>query len=666
MRSTAVTAVPETPRAPEPAALPSPGPLTTFWLTVRDYLSLDLRSLALFRVGLGFLILTDLANRWPDLTAFYSDEGIAPSYLLSKDYPASIHAWFGSPGYQVFLHLLACLFAVGVLVGYKTQLMTLLSWFLLLSSQGRNEAVLHGGDVLLRLLAFWGIFLPLGACFSLDALTRARRLNQRYRFFSAGTIALTLQVCFVYWFAAIWKLTGETWAEGTAVYYALSVDGFTTRIGQYLMKFPEVMKWLTWGTLYLERFGPVFLFMPFYHGLCRVLTILAFIGLHAGLGLCLALGNFPPVCWLAWIVLLPPWFWEKVGAWLHKPGSEKLVISYDASRTACATAAAFLRTFLLLYKAELVPLPVAPANGTAKGQPRSWLTVTRPGADVSGFDAVVELVRLSPLFGRLAFVLKWESVHRAGERLFQRFGAARAQSVQPAMLEEQPPPPAPGLTQTVVVLFLIVYVFALNVQNVEWVWRKEDPDKPKQPSPVSAVGPRARRAVELVKDIPVLPKQMNGLAWALGIDQGWGVFAPNPGTYDGWYVIVGTLKNGEKVNLFTGGRPLDEVKIGAPIRWEKPDLVSETYVNSRWRKFFLNMSGTRYENLWPYFADYLCREWDARHQGPEELVWVDVFFMEEITLPPGQPYPEAPKRWKIHYPCPSKHQALDSEAASAP
>src|SRR5262249_26018802 len=64
------------PRKPPPA--PDPVPLTAIWRTVQDFFSLDLRTLALFRVLLAYLLLADLANRWPDLTALYSDEGSVP------------------------------------------------------------------------------------------------------------------------------------------------------------------------------------------------------------------------------------------------------------------------------------------------------------------------------------------------------------------------------------------------------------------------------------------------------------------------------------------------------------------------------------------------------------------------------------------------------------
>ena len=73
----------------------------------------------------------------------------------------------------------------------------------------RNPVVLHGGDMTIRLMLFWAVFLPTGARFSVDA-GRKPAAVQPTRALSLGTAALTFQVCFVYWFAAAFKAHPET------------------------------------------------------------------------------------------------------------------------------------------------------------------------------------------------------------------------------------------------------------------------------------------------------------------------------------------------------------------------------------------------------------------------------------------------------------------------
>lgn len=54
-------------------------------------------------------------------------------------------------------------------VGYHTSLMTCLTWFMTVSLHARNILVLHGGDILMRMLLFFAMFLPLGEVYSIDA-----------------------------------------------------------------------------------------------------------------------------------------------------------------------------------------------------------------------------------------------------------------------------------------------------------------------------------------------------------------------------------------------------------------------------------------------------------------------------------------------------------------
>jgi hypothetical protein len=646
----AATAQPPTPR---PAPAGEAGPLRAIGQTVREFFSLDVRTLALFRVGLAYLLLADLANRWPDLTALYSDEGAVPRidffhvspryWLLDTSNPFSLHVLGGSHAFQVALHLLACAFAVGLLVGYRTQFMTLVSWFLLMSSQARNPAVMHGGDLLLRLLAFWGIFLPLGAYFSFDAATTARRLNRQYRVCNPASAALILQVCFVYWFAVAWK-SGAPWREeGSAVYYALSVDGFSTRFAHFLLNFPVVMKLLTRATMVLELFGPVLLFIPFANGLLRTLAVASFIAFHAGLGVCLELGFFPPTCWLAWIALLPTWFWDKLGTRFDDPAREGLVVYYDAGRRAAGKAAARLRTFLLLDGAELVPLAQDEARQAAAAKRNSWLVVAGPGKDRFGYEAVVHLARLSPLFFPVAGLLTWWPPRAVGEWVFRRIGGSRLVAGPPEPAGAAPAVPAPGLVQNALVLFLLVYVFAINVRTLPSISRWAL-------LPLSyALDSDVQTLEEKFREKTWLPDMAMNLAATLGLDQSWGVFAPQPGTLDGWYVIVGTLKNGRQANLFTGGYPLDGVEIVdaiPPSSWEKPELISAEYANSRWRKYLINLYGDLHMQLRPYYVDYLCREWNARHSGGEELALIEMYFMAERTNPPDTPY-IPPEKWLL-------------------
>lgn len=279
-----------------------------------DIVSLDVRSLALLRVSLGLLILVDLSLRVPDLRAHYTDFGVLPrDVAISRfvnEWCLSINFISGTLLAQGVLLGLAAICGFALLIGYWTTLATLLSWLFLISLHSRNPMIVDSGDILLHLLIFWSLFLPLGASYSLDNILKPGVLRPA-RVVSMGSAALILQICFVYWFTAVLK-TDQSWhREGSAVYYALSLDSFATRIGLWLRQFPSVTTALTFSTLTLEAFGPYLLFTPVANGPIRCLTIVLFLGLHAGIGLCLDLGIFPFIMLTTWLCLLPSWFWEK-------------------------------------------------------------------------------------------------------------------------------------------------------------------------------------------------------------------------------------------------------------------------------------------------------------------------------------------------------------------
>ena len=121
----------------------------------------------------------------------------------------------------------------------------------------------------------------------------------------------------------------------------------------------------------------------------------------------------------------------------------------------------------------------------------------------------------------------------------------------------------------------------------------------------------------------------NRIAQVTHVDQGWAMFAPKPFTENGWYVFPGKLKNGQDVDLFLG-----ESSIGKPIRWEKPEgLVSNLFRNERWRRYQMNLWARDYTDQRPNYCRFLCREWNQRHTGGEQLSSFKLCYVLAETLP---------------------------------
>ena len=127
---------------------------------IRRVFAIDPRSLALFRVGLGILLLVDLVIRVTDCEAHYSDLGVIPRELIASQTEEywiwSIHMLSGAIQFQYLLMGIAAVAAVCLTVGRCTRVATVVSWVLLVSLHDRNLLILNGGDVLVRTIVVLG------------------------------------------------------------------------------------------------------------------------------------------------------------------------------------------------------------------------------------------------------------------------------------------------------------------------------------------------------------------------------------------------------------------------------------------------------------------------------------------------------------------------------
>ncbi|MBB4603064.1 hypothetical protein HNQ93_003853 [Hymenobacter luteus] len=281
--------------------------MPALYSVLRRPFEVDLRALALLRAAVAVVLLLDIGIRSTDLEAHYSNMGVLPLPVLLQHnwtpYQFSLHASSGLWQVQAVLFLLAAAAAVALFLGYRTRLMTLLSWVLLVSVQNRNPLILQGGDDLLRMLLFWGFFLPWGRVYSLDS--RGKPLPATMQYASAATLAYVVQLALVYWCTALLKSSPEWREQGTALYYALSLDQVLLPGGRLLYPYPGLMQALTWVTFYTELLLPFVLFIPWRVPWWRLLFVGVMYGFHLGISLTLFVGLFFLINMASVLGLLP-------------------------------------------------------------------------------------------------------------------------------------------------------------------------------------------------------------------------------------------------------------------------------------------------------------------------------------------------------------------------
>ena len=284
-------------------------------------MKLDSRSLGVFRVALGLLVISKVVLCFSDTNLLQGGLTNTPIGSCALIWPL----WKG-----IILLSSLCL-----IVGYFTRISTFLCWVGTLLSQNAYPEFLQGGDALLRLLLFWSLFLPVNRKWSIDSFTPSEAVSDSRSTVRMAEWAITFQVCFVYWFAGLLK-TDPLWKQtGDALFYALSIEHFTTPLGLWFHQFPGLLRTVTFAVPWFELLGPLLLFVPVYRDLCRMTAVILFVTFHLiGMQLLLRIGLFPWVCATAWLAFIPKFFWDRIEVFFKTPSeaSEKREIFIPKKR----------------------------------------------------------------------------------------------------------------------------------------------------------------------------------------------------------------------------------------------------------------------------------------------------------------------------------------------
>lgn len=274
---------------------------------------IDYRSLALFRVLLGVLLLIDLIIRFQHLQVFYANSGVLPNeyiYNVTEYFQPSVLLAFEGLLPVYFFFTFALLVYLCFILGIYTRVTTFALWIVTFSLINRNPFVLSSGYSILYLLIFWSMFLPLGRYYSVDARFRDQDEEQdSFSFYSIRTFAILFQILLIYFAAACLKLNSN-WLSGNAIGVVMQADHFLTAGGYFFKKLTFLHKPFTYLTLSWEFVGPVLVLWPFKTKTIRILAVALFMLMHLSFMLTINLDLFPWICIIAWILFIPGEFWN--------------------------------------------------------------------------------------------------------------------------------------------------------------------------------------------------------------------------------------------------------------------------------------------------------------------------------------------------------------------
>ena len=279
---------------------------------VRSRVVVDARSLALFRMLAGVLIVADVLARSRNLTFFYTDDGVVPHDLAVAAEPMaaySVYALASTPAATAVLFALTGLVGVALAAGYYTRIATVLAFVLVVSLDLRNPFVTSFADTLFMTLLFLAIFLPLGERWSVDAVAGGRQ--RRDAVASVGTALVLAQMVTMYAVNGYHKTASELWWSGEAAALILGIDEMTFLFGDALRISPTLLQLggLTWFGMLLGSWLLLAL-----RDRPRHLLVTAFVIAHLSMALTVRIGAFSYVCLAGLLLFYQPSAWRDAAA----------------------------------------------------------------------------------------------------------------------------------------------------------------------------------------------------------------------------------------------------------------------------------------------------------------------------------------------------------------
>lgn len=585
-------------------------PLRSFAALTRKVFSIDLRALALFRIGLSLLVLANLFILAFDLTDFYTDNGIMPLRLwpLATDrWHWSLYASSGQLWFQILLFCLSACIAILFAIGYRTRLMSVLTWVLLVSLVNRNHFVLQAGDQLLVALSFWAMFLPLNARYSVDAALDSRYQhnpnaadNSSNQYFSIATVAVILQVLYLYFFTAILK-TDDAWRVSMdAAFYAVNLEHFATPVAVFMRDFPALLSFSTGYVLLVEFIAPLLALSPFLHAPLRLIAVALLYSLHIAFLLMLHIGLFPFIDFVALLLLIPTaaWNWISVVKWRFN--KDNIRIYYDQDCGFCKKTTLIFREFFLHREVPIIPAQSDATMGAILERENSWIVTNGENQQYLHWHAVQFVIGRSFWFKPIAWVMGVPALMRAGNRLYAKIGSNRTSlsALSARFLPYVKLNTKPSLLAQLIAVFFLYAVTVTNIASVS----SSDFSKPEH----------VARSIKLAR-----------------LDQRWGMFAPKPLVYSVHPVVAGTLRDGSSVDVFNNRHQAPD--------WTPPEYGYSAYPGYRWRKVFERVDGNtaRVRNA---YADFLCRRWNQPTlEKAKQLAKFEIFSVRSRTNTEGKP-----------------------------
>jgi hypothetical protein len=267
-------------------------------------------TLALFRIAFGLVVFLSTLGKIPVRELFYGKFGIVTERTMNAFFPVpGLHYFRWVPGEDpglllFFLVLLAA--SLTLTLGWFSRVSSVLVFLGSIALSNRNFFVENSGDDLLRINAFFLMFAPCGAAWSVDQW-RSRAPAKLIAPWALRMIQL--QLAYLYLNTAILKLPGFQWRDGTAIYYALQY----IELRRFELKPLFYYLWQIQGMTYAVMVAEFAAGSLIWWRRARYPVLLAGMGLHFGINLTMQFPVFQYVMMASLLTFVYP---EDLDRWM--------------------------------------------------------------------------------------------------------------------------------------------------------------------------------------------------------------------------------------------------------------------------------------------------------------------------------------------------------------
>lgn len=243
-----------------------------------------------FRSSFGLFILLHFLSILPDFDALFSTKGIIPSDILDVFIPnflitlPKIVYFFDSYGIAennvlLIFKIMYISFSLFILIGFFTRISAFFLLFLQISLVKGASFYAYGVDYFTSMSLFYLILIPSDYSFSIQSYFKSEVKKVNLRPFQR---LFQIHLSISYFFSGLGKILGFNWWNGESIWKAINLPFANNDFNfdfSLLAEYPITLIIISWSTIIIEMFYPIFIWIPRTRRVWLYLTILLHIGI---------------------------------------------------------------------------------------------------------------------------------------------------------------------------------------------------------------------------------------------------------------------------------------------------------------------------------------------------------------------------------------------------